>query len=357
MKASSLFALLLCVGAALIALSGCGNVGPAPLTSPIPVPPNATPPAKWLYVDHDGTFYEYSLPLNEASKPVRVLDEWPRLGFPPTIAVGPYGDVAVASPTSLRIFHPPITSFDPKGAKLSIKLTPAITEVGTSGADLVDMEYDPNDNLWLLNNLGPEIDELPHPLSKQSISTVRVPFGQPGSKTAGFTSITEARFDVNATLYVYASSTTRRRLFKLAFPYAKQPSGMGIDLSQADFVDSSQYLPASKNPASVILGQYYGPLHSPHPGDPPSPPVDALSQFDEPLMPVNGLFPSEHTGAVVGALAADAPRQLFYTLDLSVGSLSPYTLPMPYRAQPKFTLSCLGGASQCGAHEHLFLAP
>ena len=37
---------------------------------------------------------------------------------------------------------------------MTIKLTPAITEVGPYGADLVAMAYDPNDNLWLLNNLG-----------------------------------------------------------------------------------------------------------------------------------------------------------------------------------------------------------
>ena len=63
MKASSIFALLVAVGATVIAASGCGSTGPAPVASSIPVPPNATPPAKWLYVDHYGTFYAYELPL------------------------------------------------------------------------------------------------------------------------------------------------------------------------------------------------------------------------------------------------------------------------------------------------------
>jgi hypothetical protein len=321
------------------------------------VPPNATPPATWLYVDHLGTFYEYPLPLSAGSKPVRSLTEWPNLGFPPAIAVGPYGEVAVASPTSIRIFRPPITSFDQSHSQLSIKLTPAITEVGASGADLVDIEYDPNDNLWLLNNLGAEISELQAPLSKNSIASVRIAFGQAGSKTAGFTALVQARFDVNATLYVYATSSTRSRLFKIPFPYAKPPSTVGIDLAQADFVDSSQYLPTSRNPATVLLGQYTGALRSPSPGSPPPPPVDVMSQFDEPLMPVKGLFPNEHNGAIVGALVADAPRQLFYALDLTGGKLSPYALPMQTDAKPKFTLACPGSPSQCAEHEHLFLAP
>ena len=122
-------------------------------------------------------------------------------------------------------------------SNLSIKLTPAITEVGPYGADLVDMEYDPNNNLWLLNNLGHEISELRAPLSKKSIAGVRIAFGQPGSKTAGFSTLVQARFDVNAALYVYANGTTISRLFKVSFPYAKQPSSVGIDLSQADFVE------------------------------------------------------------------------------------------------------------------------
>ncbi|HEY1884206.1 MAG TPA: hypothetical protein VGG51_14345 [Candidatus Cybelea sp.] len=357
MKFSAIFAAIVGIGAAVVAVSGCANVGPAPISGGIPVPPNPTPPANWLYVDHLGTFYAYHLPLTAGAKPARTLEEWPGLAGPPAIAVGPYGEVALASTESIRIFKPPIVSFAQSHAKLSIKLTPAITEVGPYGADLVDMEYDPNDNLWLLNNLGHEISELRSPISKKSVAAVRIAFGQPGSKTAGFSTLMQARFDVNAALYVYARATTIARLFKLSFPYAKQPSSLGLDLAQANFVDPSQYLPTASNPASLLLGQYTGALRSPSPGSPPSPPVNVMGQFDEPLQPVQGLFPNEHSNTIVSALAADPPRLLFYTLALADGSLSAYTLPMQPLAKPKFSIRCLAGASGCAAHDHLFLAP
>ncbi|MFZ1016630.1 MAG: hypothetical protein WAN39_02030 [Candidatus Cybelea sp.] len=357
MKISAIFAAIVAIGAALVAISGCTAVGPAPISGGNPVPPNATPPANWLYVDHLGTFYAYRLPLAADAKPARTLQEWPGLAGPPAIAVGPYGDVALASTDAIRIFKPPIVSFAPSHVNLSIKLTPAITEVGPYGADLVDMEYDPNNNLWLLNNLGHEISELRAPLSKKSIAGVRIAFGQPGSKTAGFSTLVQARFDVNAALYVYANGTTISRLFKVSFPYAKQPSSVGIDLSQADFVDASQYLPTATNPDTVLLGQYLGALRSPSPGSPPSPPVNVMSQFNEPLQPTQGLFPNQHSEAIVSALAADAPRLLFYTLALADGSLSAYTLPMQPQAKPKFSIRCLAGASGCAGHDHLFLAP
>lgn len=358
MRASTVFALIVAVGAAILVVSGCGATGPSPVASSIPVPPIATPPAKWLYVDHNGTFYSYRLPLSADSQPVQTLPEWPGLGLPPAIAVGPYGDVAVASPTKIRIFHPPIVSFEPSHVALSIPLTPAITEIDASGdADLVDMEYDPNDNLWLLNNLGAEISELRAPLSKKMDAALTIGFGAPGSKTAGFTNLGEARFDVSATLYVYASSSTRSRLFKIAFPYAKPPSSIGLDLDQADFVDASQYLPTSKNPADLLLGQYYGALRTPKPGSPPSPPVDVMSQFYEPLQPTKGLIPNEHVNTVVDALSADPPRELIYTLQATNGELQVYGLPLQGGAKPIISLSCLAGASNCSGHEHLFLAP
>ena len=108
MKISAIFALVVGVGAAIIAISGCGSVGPAPVPSSIPVPPNATPPAKWLSVDHLGTFYKYALPLSSNSKPVLTLAEWPGSGLAPVMAVGPYGDVAIANTEAIRLFHPPI---------------------------------------------------------------------------------------------------------------------------------------------------------------------------------------------------------------------------------------------------------
>lgn len=346
------------IAVVVLIASGCGSVGPAPIASSIPVPPNATPPAKLLYVDHNGTFFEYSLPLAKDSKPVRTLTEWASAGIAPQLAVDPNGYVALADPQSIRVFKPPIRSFAPGRAALKIKLTPAITEIGLSGADLVDLEYDPNRNLWLFNNLGAEISELRAPLSKDSVAALTIGFGAPGSKTAGYTTLVQGRFDVNATLYVYASSSTRSRLFKIPFPYAKPPSSMGINLAQADFVDSSQYLPTSKNPANLLLGQYLGALRSPRPGSPPSPPVNVMGQFAEPLDPTKGLFPDAHVNTIVGALAADPPRALFYTLNTSDGELDAYTLPLQDRAKPVLSFGCLAGASNCnGKPEHLFLAP
>lgn len=358
MKTSSLFALIIAFAAAIVVISACGASGPAPISGGVPEPPNPTPAANWLYVNHNGTFYEYSLPLHAAAKPVRTLVEWPGAKLPPAIGVGPYGDVAVADPQTIRFFRPPIVSFDAKRASLKLTLTPAITEIGQFGADLVNMEYDPNNNVWLFNDLGAEISELRAPITRNSTASVTIEFGQPGSKTAGYTDLSQGRFDVSATLYVYASSSTRSRLFKIPFPYAKPPSSMGIDVDQADFVDSSQYLPTSKNPASVLLGQYVGLLKSPSPGSPPPPPVSVLGQFDEPLQPVKGLFPNNIVKATVGALAADAPRQLFYALDATDGELDAYVLPMTSHAQTVLQLPCLGGASGCDHQpEHLFLAP
>lgn len=363
MKASTIFALLIASSVGVLLASGCGTTGPAPLTSPIPVPPNATPPAKLLYVDHYGTFFEYSLPISAASKPSQTITEWPGLRFPPQVAVDLNGNVALSGPLAIKLFHPPIRSLDPNKAYLTIPLTPAITNIGSTGANLVDLEYDPAGNLWLFNNLGPEITELRTPFSKNMVASLAIIFGAPGSKTAGFNSMSQGRFDVSSTLYVYASATTKQggtisKLFKVPFPYAKQPSPLNIDLLEANFVDASQYLPQSHNPASVIVGQYDGPLHSPHPGDPPSPPVDVLSQFDEPLQPVNGLFPSNIVKTIIGALTADAPRQLFYTLDAGDGDLQAFPLPMQPHTQPKFTIGCIGGSSHCSHQsEHLFLAP
>ena len=363
MKPSTLFAFVIAAGICVLCAAGCGGSGPAPLTSPIPVPPNPTPPANVLYVDHLGTLYAYALPLSAQSKPKKTLTEWTGLKVPPQIAVDPNGNIALSSTNAIKIFHVPIDSLDPKKARLTIPLTPAITNVGTSGADIVDMEYDPNGNLWLFNNLGPEITELRAPFSKYMVASLSIVFGAPGSKTAGFNTLTEGRFDVSATLYVYATATSKQgatvsKLFKFAFPYAKPPSVLDINLLAADFVDSSQYLPQSRNPASVLLGQYDGALHSPHPGDPPSPPVEVLSQFDEPLQPVNGLFPNNLVNTIVGALTADAPRQAFYTLDAGTGALESFPLPLQPHSAAKFSIPCIGGASQCSHQsEHLFLAP
>lgn len=361
MKLSPIFLTLMAVAAVTVAISGCVSSGPTPPAISQPPLPTASPAANSLYVDHNGTFYEYRLPLSSGSKPVRKLVEWPKLGVAPVIAADQYGNVALGSPTELRFFKAPIVSFNKSRARLVLKLTPAMTEIGISGADLVDMQYDPNENLWLFNDLGAEISELSAPITSSTVTAaLTVGFGAPGTKTAGFTSLIQGRFDVNATLYVYAfnGNSGRSRLFKLPFPYAKPPGQVGLDLAQADFVDSSQWPPPASNAPSLLLGQYFGQLRSPPPGVPPSPPVNVTAQFPQPFNPQVGLFPNAHLNGIVGALTADPYRASFYTLDQSVGSLSVYGLPMANKASPKITLQCLAGPSACSDKpEHLFLAP
>lgn len=360
MKCSSLFTAVMAAGAAAVAISGCGiTSGPAPIIN-ASLPPilQPTPAPHLLYVDHYGTLYVYQLPLTKGAKPKRTLQEWPGLAVPPVMAVDPYGVVALASSRSVRIFRPPITSFDPKKAKLEIKLTPAITEIGVSGADLIDMAYDPNDNLWLLNNLGAEISELRAPLTKDMVAALTIGFGAPGSKTAGFTTLIKASFDVNASLYVYAASSVRSRLFKMSFPYARQPGSLGINLNQAVFVDSSQWLPTAPNQPSLLFGQYLGQLSSPKPGSPPSPPVNVMGEFVQPLDPVQGLFPNQHADTIVGALAADPQRSSLYALTAQTGELDVYGIPMQKGTKPTLTLPCLGVPTDCSEKgEHVFLAP
>jgi hypothetical protein len=357
MKSATLFLALMAAAATATVISGCGNLGgPTPQALSQPPLPTATPAARLLYADHNGIFYEYRLPLTQDSRPERTLKEWPQVA--PAIAADQYGNVALANAREIRIFNAPIVSFAPSHAKLTIELTPAITNVGPSGADLIDIEYDPNENLWLLNNLGPEISELRTPLSKSSVAAVSIGFGVPGTKTAGFTLLVQGRFDVNAALYVYASSSTREELFKVSFPYAKPPGPLGIDLGEADFVDSSQWPPTAPVAPSLLLGQYLGALRSPPPGVPPSPPVDVTGQFTQPFNPQQGHFPNAYLNTIVGALTADTYRYSFYTLNSGNGSLDVYGLPMTSHAKPKLSLRCLAGPNNCShKFEHLFLAP
>lgn len=358
MKLATIFITLAGVAAFAAVVSGCGASGPAPLTIEQPPPPTATPAANLLYVDHNGMLYAYRLPLAQNSKPIKTLTEWPGLGIAPVITVDQYGRFVLGDSSELRFFKPPIESFARSQAYFRLTLTPAITNVGTSGADLIDLEVDPNENLWLFNNLGPEITELRAPIKKTSVAAVTVVFGAPGSKTAGYTSLVQGRFDVNAALYVYASSSSRSRLFKISFPYARPPSTLGIDLAQAAFVDSSEWPPTAPNAPSLLLGQYFGQLQSPKPGSPPSPPVTVTAQFPQPFNPSQGRFPDAHVDTLIGALAPDTYRYSFYTLDAGTGDLDVWGMPLSSNVKPKLTLRCLAGPSNCGHKtEHLFLAP
>jgi hypothetical protein len=355
------FATLVVLGLAVAGCGGAGGSGPAPVALSSPPLPTPTPPANKLYVDHNGVLYQYALPIKSGSKPVKTLVEAPgSQGVAPQIAVDAYGTIAIVTTSTLRLFHPPIVSFSPTRAKLSIPLTPAMTQIGPNGAVLADVEYDPNQNLWLLSTLG-EVSELRAPLSQSTqTAAITVIFGAPGSKTAGYFPV-RGSFDINAALYVFAGgsgSQLQDRMFKLSFPYAKPPSGTGLNLEYANFIDSSQYLPTDPNPAPLILGQYYGSLKSPPPGSPPPPPVYRLSQFAVPLNPVQGLFPNATVNQIVGAIAADPPRNVFYALDQPTGKLFEYSLPLKPNAKPNFTLPCLGGDTLCSnKNQHLFLAP
>jgi hypothetical protein len=360
MKLSQFLTMLFVGGALTATVAGCDVASPGavgPQNQNAPPPPTATPAPRRLYMDHNGTFYEYALPLTPSSKPQRTLSEWPGLASPPQIAVDPLGFVALASPTAIRVFAPPIDSF--ARPKLVVPLSPAITEVGPDGAVLTDIEYDPSRNLWLLNNLGGEVSELRMPISKSSVAAITIIIGAPGSSTAGFSNLIQARFDVNATLYVYAANSTgHARLFDTGFPYAKPPGSFGLNLAQSDFVDASQWPPTAPEQPTLILGQYYGALHRPPPGAPPPPPSNVLGQFVPPLNLQQGYYPEAVENTVVGALIADPPRAVFYGLDKTSGRLDVYPLPLRSHAKPKLSLLCLGGASRCGLKpEHLFLAP
>jgi hypothetical protein len=323
MSVSRIFIGLMALATIGMLAAGCTASGPAPLAISQPPLPSATPAAGRMYVDHNGTLYQYALPLTQGSKPYRSLQEWPGLVKPPQISVNKFGEVALASPYEIRLFVPPIVSFAASRARLKLKLTPAITQIGPSdtGADLVDLEYDPNNNLWLFNNLGGAgISELRAPISRSSVAALTIAFGAPGTKAAGFTTLVQGRFDA--------------------------------------FVDSSQWPPSAPNTPTLLLGQYYGQLRSPSPGSPPSPPVTVTAQFPQPFNPSVGRFPDAHVNTLIGALAADPYRASFYTLDSGTGKLDVYGLPLPSNAKPRITLPCLGGPNNCSHQlEHLFLAP
>jgi hypothetical protein len=373
MKFAALALAVLCLGLIGCAFGG-GSSGTMPegpfarhtVTTPALQFFTPTPPPGHLYVDHNGTFYVYALPLNRTSKPQRSIVEAPGQALPPQIAADQFGNVALASPLEIDLFRAPIRSFALKAAHLRIPLTPAITQIGPSGADLADLEYDPNENLWLVNNYGGgQVTELQTPLQKYSVAAATIPFGVPGTKSAPYGSLRQARFDVNATIYVYATQPQGQSslLFKSSFPYAAAPSPVdGLSLGVPDFVDPSQYPngPPPAIAAGVLIGQYTGSLQSPAPGKSPTPPVQVLAQFNLPLVPVSGVgvFPSVVVNDVSAALVADPSRNVFYSLAASNGALDVYDLPLT-GGKPKMALRCAAkAAALCNDKpEHVFLAP
>jgi hypothetical protein len=370
MKFAALAFAILCFG-----LIGCTVSGGSPGSMPGDQAAGAvpalqfftpTPPPGHLYVDHNGTFFVYKLPLSPVSKPQRKLLEAPGQSLPPQIAADLFGNVALASPTEIDLFHAPIRSFARNRAYLKIPLTPAITQIGPSGADLADLEFDPNLNLWLVNNYGGgQVSELQAPLHKYGVAAATILFGIPGTKSGPYGELRNARFDVNASIYVYATQPQGQSsvLFKSSFPYAAAPSPVdGLDLAIPDYVDPSQYPngPPPALAAGVLIGQYNGLLASPAPGKSPPPPVERLAEFDLPLMPVNGVgvFPSAVVNDIASAIVADPARAVFYTLSASDGKLKVYGIPLSTNVAPHFALHCAATATQCNDKpEHLFLAP
>jgi hypothetical protein len=357
----------LCVALAACGGGGGGSGAPGipgqPAFSPYPGQ-TPTPPPNHLYLDHNGMFYAYSLPLSSASKPLLALAEGAAGLVPPNLAVDPYGNVVIASATQLEFFRPPIHSFAPSAAKLIVPLTPAITEMGPSGAALTDVEFDPSGNLWLLNDIGGEVTELLAPITKKSVAATTLTFGTAGTKTAGFGELQDARFDINATLYVLAgqSQGSGALLFKTGFPYTKPVSGyFGLDLAYADFVDPSQFPngPPQNFASGFLIGQYVGLLASPAPTQSAPPPSEVLAQFTMPIVSALGVFPQVTIDTITGALTADAPRSRLYTLDAPTGALDVYTIPLSNGAAPVIKLPCAGQSTLLcnGKPEHIFLAP
>jgi hypothetical protein len=371
MKFAAFAFVTLCIG-----LIGCAAGGGSPgivpgdraagrYASPLLQFFTPTPAPGHLYVDHNGTFSIYALPLKRTSKPLRTLLEAPGTVLPPQIAGDLFGNVALASPSEIDLFHAPIRSFARNRAYLKIPLTPAITQIGPSGADLADIEFDPNLNLWLVNNYGGgQVTELQAPLHKYAVAAASVLFGVPGTKAGPYGSLRNARFDASASLYVYATQPqgSFSLLFKNGFPYASAPSPVdGLDLAIPDYVDPSQYPngPPPALAAGVLIGQYTGLLASPAPGKSAPPPVERLAQFNLPLMPVNGVFPSAVVEDISSALVADPSRSVFYSLSAADGTLKVYGIPLGNAAKPHIALRCAAKtAALCnGKPEHLFLAP
>jgi hypothetical protein len=369
MKSTAWAFALLCLG-----LIGCTVSGGSPGSHPGGLPAFGTPALQFftptpapghLYVVHNGTFSVYALPLTRASKPQRSISDTNGQALPPQIAADQFGNVALASPTEIELFRAPIRSFASKYSYLKIPLTPAITQIGPSGADLADLEFDPNENLWILNNYGGgQVSELQAPLHKYSVASATIAFGVPGTKDAPYGAVGQARFDVNANAYIYATQTQGQAslLFKSGFPYAAPPGPVdGLNLAVPDFVDPSQWPngPPPDISAGVLIGEYTGPLASPAPGKSPEPPVEVLAQFILPLLSVNGAYPQQVVNDVSSALIADPSRSVFYSLATANGALDVYGLPLGNGVKPVLAFPCAARKpALCdNKPEQLFLAP
>jgi hypothetical protein len=331
--------------------------GARPADGPI----TPTPEPEHLYVDHAGILSRYHLPLTSKSKPDFTINENPG-GLPPQIAVDQYGNITTATATELRIFKTPIVSLARNHARTIVPFNPAITAIGASGAVLNGIAYDPYNELWLLSAVGGEVEMLQPPIAKYSVAYTRIQFGAPGSKTANYGSPEQISFDSSGNAYVYAGGgATGARLFKIAFPYSRPPSSLGVDIAAASWVDASQYFngPPYAFSDGALIGQYTGPPASPAPLHSPAPNIEVLTQYTLPLDYITGLYPTVKTSDVVGATVPEPNRNVFYALRASTGALEVYAMPMASNAKPKLSLSCSAKTvGLCdGQSEHLFLAP
>ena len=113
-------------------------------------------------------------------------------------------------------------------------LTPAITEIGVSGADLVDIEYDPNAKpLAAQQPRRARSPSCAAPISKierrrgHDSSSARRARRRPDSRRWSRRASTSMP---RCTSMPSSSATQRSRLFKVGFPYAKPPGSIGIEL-------------------------------------------------------------------------------------------------------------------------------
>ena len=156
-----------------------------------------TPTPGHLYVDHNGTFSIYALPLtrlrNLKERCRKQRARCCRRRSPPTCSGTSRSPRRLRSTSFTRRF----VRLRRNRAYLKIPLTPAITQIGPSGADLADIEFDPNLNLWLVNNYGGgAVSELQRPLHKYAVAAATIFFGVPGTKAGPYGSLRNARFDV-----------------------------------------------------------------------------------------------------------------------------------------------------------------
>ena len=247
MKISTVFALVVAVGAAILVVSGCGSSGPVPITSPPSGPPNPTPAANSAVRRSQRHALRVSAAAESSFHAASHADRVAGLGLDAGNRRRSVRRRGRGQSQEIRLFHPPIVSFEPSHADLSIQLTPAITEIGAAATPI-----------WLIwsttrtttSGCSTTSARRSPSCARRSPSRLQALFRSssvlPGSKTAGYTTLGEGRFDVNAALYVYATNESGTRGCSRSVSRTPSRPVRWAQLGQADFVDSSQYLPTAR---------------------------------------------------------------------------------------------------------------